>query len=214
MARDQLAVSLNLGIFRTDNLWVWGSVPRALRARGSLAIIACGHQLVSKMPKTRRKSEEKRLFQKTRIQTMLDKSPWDSTRIFLFFCYFTVPSLNSSAFWKFSCSSLSPTLYKVETRKKILDTRVQHVIFCRRTLHLCNRYPFRLLVKSFSAVSERDIMIVKLLLYFLSVYVFFSFFMVSICFLFCFFVCLFVCLLLFLFSVSVKELIAVNSGSA
>ena len=54
------------------------------------------------------KSEENRLFQKTRIQTMLDKSPWDSTAIFILFCYFSVPSLNSSAFSKFSCSSPSP----------------------------------------------------------------------------------------------------------
>ena len=80
------------------------------------------------MPKKCRKSEENRLFQKTRIQTMLDKSPWDSTRIFIFFCYFSVPSLNSSAFWKFSCSSLSPSRYKVETQKKILDTSVQHCL--------------------------------------------------------------------------------------
>ena len=71
-------------------------------------IIACDHLLVSKMPKTRRKSEENRLFQKTRIQTILDKSPWDSTAIFIFFCYFSVPSLNSAAFSKFSCSSPSP----------------------------------------------------------------------------------------------------------
>ena len=68
----------------------------------------------------------------------------------------------------------SPTRYKVETRKKILDTRVQHVIFCRRTLHLCNRYPFRLHVKSVSAVSGRDFMVVKHLLYF--------FFPVCVCF--------------------------------
>ena len=152
------------------------------------------------MPKTRRKSEENRLFQKTRIQTILDKSPWDSTAIFIFFCYFSVPSLNSSAFWKFSCSSLSPTLYKVETRKKILDTRVQHVIFCRRTLHLCNRYPFRLHVKSVSAVSGRDFMVVKHLLYFffLCVCVFQFFFMVLICFSFCLFECCCCCFLFLL----------------
>ena len=35
--------------------------------------------------------------------------------------------------------------------------------FCRGTLHLCDRYPFRLLVKSVSAVSGRDIMVVRLL---------------------------------------------------
>ena len=37
------------------------------------------------------------------------------------------------------------------------------VNFCRKTLHLCDRYPFRLLVKLVSAVSGRDIMVVKLL---------------------------------------------------
>ena len=37
------------------------------------------------------------------------------------------------------------------------------LLFCRRTLHLCDRYPLRLLVKSVSAVSGRDIMVVKLL---------------------------------------------------
>ena len=64
-------------------------------------------------------------------------------------------------------------------------------VFCRRTLHLCHRYPFRLLVKSVSAVSGRDIMVVKLLPFF---WVFLSFFVVLICFLFCFvFVWLFVC---------------------
>ena len=40
------------------------------------------------------------------------------------------------------------------------------MIFCRRALHLCDRYPFRLLVKSVSGVSGRDIMVVKLLLFF------------------------------------------------
>ena len=31
-------------------------------------------------------------FLKTGIQTILDKSPWDSTAIFIFFCHFSVPS--------------------------------------------------------------------------------------------------------------------------
>ena len=68
------------------------------------------------------------------------------------------------------------------------------LIFCRRTLHLCDRYPFRLLVKSVSAVSGRDIMVVKLL-HFLCVFEFFCSF--DLFFLFC----LVVCMLLFLFSV-------------
>ena len=86
------------------------------------------------------------------------------------------------------------------------------MIFCRRTLHLCNRYPFRLHVKSVSAVSGRDFIVVKHLLYFFFLCVCFSVFFYGFDLLFVlFFVCLFVCMLLFLFSVSVKELIAVNS---
>ena len=65
------------------------------------------------------------------------------------------------------------------------------VIFCRRTLHLCDRYPFRLLVKSVSAVSGRDIMVVKLLPFFFCFWVFLWFWFV-----FCF-VCL--CLVVFVF---------------
>ena len=84
------------------------------------------------------------------------------------------------------------------------------MIFCRRTLHLCNRYPFSLPVKSVSAVSGRDIMVVELLLYFFCVCVFQFFCGFDLCFVLVLF-WLFACMLLFLFSVSVKELIAVNS---
>ena len=100
-------------------------------------------------------TEENRLFQKTRIQTILDKSPRDSTAIFIFFCYFSVLSLlkQCSVFEILLQFSLPPPYTKLKLGKKILDTRVQHVIFCRRTLHLCNGYPVRLLVKSVSAVS-------------------------------------------------------------
>ena len=154
------------------------------------------------MPKTRRKSEENRLFQKTRIQTILDKSPWDSTAIFIFFCYFSVLSLlkQCSVFEIVLQFSLPPPYTKLKLGKKILDTRVQHVIFCRRTLHLCNRYPFRLHVKSVSAVSGRDFMVVKHLLYFffLCVCVFQFFFMVLICFSFCLFECCCCCFLFLL----------------
>ena len=59
------------------------------------------------------------------------------------------------------------------------------LIFCRRTLHLCDRYPFRFLVKSVSAVSGRDIMVVKLLHFF--------------CVFLSFFVCVFVVLICFFF---------------
>ena len=71
---------------------------------------------------------QKQTFARTRSwdcnqPTILDKSPWDSTSIFIFFCHFSVPSYSTS-FSKISCSSLPPpppaphTLYKVETRKK------------------------------------------------------------------------------------------------
>ena len=91
------------------------------------------------------------------------------------------------------------------------------MIFCRRTLHLCDRYPFSFLVKSVSAVSGRDFMVVKLLLYFFCVcfavfclFFFCGFDLFLFCFVFCFLLCLVICMLLFLFSVSVKVLIAVN----
>ena len=81
------------------------------------------------MPKKHRKSEENRLFRTTRIQIILGKRPWDSTAIFIFFCYFWVPSLNSSAFSNFLAVLPPPTLYRVETQKKIMDTRVQHCLW-------------------------------------------------------------------------------------
>ena len=70
-------------------------------------------------------------------------------------------------------------------------------IFCRRTLHLCDRYPFRLLIKSVSAISGRDIMVVKFLLFCVCVFEFFC--VVFICFLlfFCLFGCLYVAVFVF-----------------
>ena len=66
--------------------------------------MACDHLRVSKMPKKQRKNEEvKQTFPpKTRIQTILDKSPWDSTAIFIFFCHFSVPPLRKWEFKSFS----------------------------------------------------------------------------------------------------------------
>ena len=79
------------------------------------------------------------------------------------------------------------------------------MIFCRRALHLCDRYPFRLLVKSVSGVSGRDIMVVKLLMSFFCV-CFWVFFVVVVVGVFdlvfvLFFFCLVVGMLLFLFPV-------------
>ena len=61
--------------------------------------------------------------------TILDKSPWDSTAIFLFFCYFSVPSQNSASFSKFSCSSPSPYPIQSWNSEIILDTHVQHCLW-------------------------------------------------------------------------------------
>ena len=72
------------------------------------------------------------------------------------------------------------------------------MIFCRRALHLCDRYPFRLLTKSVSAVSGRDIMVVNLL------HLFCVFLRLIFVVLICFFLCLAVCMLSFLFSVWVR----------
>ena len=64
-----------------------------------------------------------------RRPTILDKSPWDSTAIFIFLCHFSVPSYNGAAFWKISCSSPSPYPIQPWNSKKILDTRVQHCLW-------------------------------------------------------------------------------------
>ena len=50
--------------------------------------------------------------------TILDKSPWDSTAIFIFFCHFSVPPKTVHSFRNFLAVLPPPTLYKVETRKK------------------------------------------------------------------------------------------------
>ena len=72
------------------------------------------------------------------IASILDKSPWDSTAIFIFFWYFSVPSENSAAFSKFFCSSSSPPPYtKLKLGKKILDIRVQHCLWGEGTGETC-----------------------------------------------------------------------------
>ena len=66
------------------------------------------------MPKKRRKNVENRLFSpQTRIQTILDKSPWDSTAVFIFFCHFSVPSKQWILFKIFLQFSLPPPYTKL-----------------------------------------------------------------------------------------------------
>ena len=143
------------------------------------------------MPKTRRKSDwRKQTFSKNKDSDNPGQKSWDSTAIFIFFCYFSVLSLlkQCSVFEILLQFSLPPPYTKLKLGIKTLDTGVQHVIFCRRTLHFCDRYPFSLLVKSVSAVSGRDFMVVKLLLYFFCV-----------CFAVCFFFVVFICFCFVLF---------------
>ena len=69
------------------------------------------------------------------ITTILDKSPWDSTAIFIFFCYFSVPS---AAFSKFSCSS--PSTHPVQSwisEKKTGYTRPTLFVGWGEGLDLC-----------------------------------------------------------------------------
>ena len=158
------------------------------------------------MPKTRRKSEENRLFQKTRIQTILDKSPWDSTAIFIFFCYFSVLFLlkQCSVFEILLQFSLPPPYTKLKLGKKFWIHASNIWFSVQEHCTGATGIPFRLLIKSVSAVSGRDSMVVKLSLHF--------FLCGLICFLFCcFFLFVYLYVVFFLFSVSVKELIAVYS---
>ena len=50
--------------------------------------------------------------------SILDKSPWGSTAIFIFFCHFSVPLKRVRPSRNFLVVLPLPTLYKVETRKK------------------------------------------------------------------------------------------------
>ena len=90
------------------------------------------HVITYLPPKCLKSAEEKwrkrTFFPKTRIQTILDKSPWDSIAIFIFFCQFSVPSWNSASFSKFSSSSPSPHPIQSWSSENILDTRVQHCL--------------------------------------------------------------------------------------
>ena len=138
-------------------------------------------------------TEENRLFQKTRIQTILDKSPWDSTAIFIFFCYFSV------LFFLKQCSvfeillqfSLPPPYTKLKLGKKFWIHASNIWFSVQEHCTGATGIPFRLLIKSVSAVSGRDSMVVKLSLHFFCV----------VWFVFCFvvFVCLFICMLFFFF---------------
>ena len=73
--------------------------------------------------------------------TIMDKSPWDSNAIFIFFCHFWVPSENSASFSKLFFLHFSlpptPTLYKVETLKNSGYTRPKLFVELWEGLDLC-----------------------------------------------------------------------------
>ena len=158
------------------------------------------------------KVKKTNFFKKTRIETILDKLPCDSTAIFIFFLLFLGYLLKQCSVFEILLQfTLPPPYTKLKLGKKFWIQASNMWFSVEEHCTCCNRYPFRLLTKSVSAVSGRDIMVIKLLLYFFSVCVLFSFFL-WFWFVFCFGSFLVVvCMLLFLFSVSVKELIAVNS---
>ena len=59
----------------------------------------------------------------------MDKNTWDSSAIFVFFCHSGFRHKKVHPFRNFLAVLPPPTLCKVETRKKILDTRVQHCLW-------------------------------------------------------------------------------------
>ena len=57
------------------------------------------------------------------------QSPWNSTAIFIFFLLFLSSLIKQCSVFEIFLAVLpSPTLYKVKTRKKILDRRIQHCL--------------------------------------------------------------------------------------
>ena len=93
-------------------------------------IIACDHLLVAKMPIKSKKNENNRFFSpKPRF-----RQSW--TKVLgtvLQYSYFSVisrfPLKTVQRFRNFLAVLPPPTRYKVETQKKILDTRVQHCLW-------------------------------------------------------------------------------------
>ena len=111
------------------------------------------HVIIYSSPKCLKRVEKVKktdFFKKQGFRQSWTKVPPDSTAIFIFFCYFSVLSLlkECNVFEILLQFSLPQPYTKLKLGKKILDTGVQDVIFCRRTLHLRDRYPFSLLVKS------------------------------------------------------------------
>ena len=60
----------------------------------------------------------------------MDKSYWDSNAIFVFFCHSRFPHKTvCHPFHNFLTVLPPPTLYKVETQRKILDSCIQHYLW-------------------------------------------------------------------------------------
>ena len=82
------------------------------------------------MPKKRRKNEENGLFSQNQDSEIPgQKSLGQYCNILMFLSFLGSLLKRCILFETFSQFSLRPTLYKVETRKKILDIRVQHCVW-------------------------------------------------------------------------------------
>ena len=158
------------------------------------------------LKRVKKVTEENRLFQKTRIQTILDKSPpgqYCNIHIFLLFLG-SFPLKTVQRFRNCVAVLLPPTLYKVETRKKNSGYTRPTCDFLQKNIALVQQVSFQFACKISQCCIQARYHGCKALTVF--DFVCFDLFFVLFCF---FFVWLFVCF--FLFSVYVKVLIAVNS---
>ena len=83
---------------------------------------------------------------------------WDSNAIFIFCCHSGFPHKTVYSFRNFLAVLPPPTLYKVETRKKILDTCVQHCLWGEGKGWACvnNLVPWILSYASLRSEEERE----------------------------------------------------------
>ena len=109
-------------------------------------------------------------FKKTRIETILDKSPWDSTAIFIFFLLFLGSLLKQCSVFEILLQfTLPPPYTKLKLGKKFWIHASNMWFSVQEHCTGATGIPFRLLIKSVSAVSGWDSMVVKLSLHFFCV---------------------------------------------
>ena len=135
------------------------------------------------LKRVKKVTEENRLFQKTRIQTILDKSPpgqYCNIHIFLLFLG-SFPLKTVQRFRNFVAVHPSPTLYKVQTRKKNSGYRRPTCDFLQKNIALARQVSFQFACKiSQCCIRARDhgckALTVFFLCVFCSLFVFFLWF--------------------------------------